>query len=44
MSSMPPELEGTAYLGFGVATNIGSAVLGNLAIAYCLPVMRTSAM
>jgi hypothetical protein len=43
MSSMPAELAGADQRGFGAATNIGCRVLGNVAIAYRLPVMRTSA-
>jgi hypothetical protein len=44
MSSMPPELAGTAHQGFGRATKIAVAELGRLAIASGPPVMRTSAV
>jgi hypothetical protein len=44
MSSMTPELAGTVYQGFGLATKIAAAELGRLAIASGPPAMRTSAV
>jgi len=41
---MPSELPGTVERSFGVAPKFGPAELGLLAIAYDLPVMRTSAV
>jgi hypothetical protein len=44
MSSMMPELAGTVEAGFGFATKIAAAELGQLAIASGPPAMRTSAV
>jgi hypothetical protein len=44
MSSMMPELAGTAHQGFGLVTKIAAAELGRLAIASGPPAMRTSAL